>query len=138
MFTDKDLALAMQSQLIQHVIPAPTPRGPDVLSQLLKDSTEINVRAQLLSSSFTETGLKGKFNGYWQGLGFWLKQHGGDLTTLGGVIQTGRTGGKVTGLGNIAAYDDAFRQTQLNIGSPNFLVCKAVSNQLRFVVQFNH
>ncbi len=106
------------------------------MGELLKDSTERNVRAQLLSGSFTEVGLKGRFKSYWNTLGFWLKAKEGDITTIRGRRQNGRVGGNVSGVGNIAMYDDTFYQVQKFINFSHFKTCKAISNQIRFIQQY--
>ena len=121
-FTDQELATKMRDQLVtSNVMTA------DERTYLLENSTENDVREKLTSNQLDN------FGNYWQAVGDWIDNRGGDFSTLSGTNAQGRTGGNPQGLAAKALYNDAFKDVRDYINEPNFSAVKAVSNQLRFI-----
>lgn len=125
-FTDTELATAMSNNLVQADIMTAAER-----TELLEDPTENNVRAKLTADQL------GRFQTYWDSLGEWMTDHGGNIAQTTGNNVPGRTGGNPVGLGPKAIYNDAFRDVNEYLGQQGFSAVKAVSNQLRFISYYN-
>ena len=136
MYTDQELAKKMQSLLISYVFPKPNPREEDLMTQFLKENTEIDVRNKLLSRQITENALKAKFKDYWKAISQWLKNNNSSISNITGRNQPQRQGGNATTTSDKIMYDDAIYQTNLSLNQSSFSVCKAISNQLRFIKHF--
>jgi hypothetical protein len=121
-FTDAELAEQMATLLVDSGVMTNAEKNT-----LLEDPTEVNVNAAL-----TQVQLN-HFGDYWQALGAWMTNNGGNIATTTGLRVDGRTGGNPQGVGNRAIYNDAFSDVNAHIGGANFLRGKAVANQLRFI-----
>lgn len=121
-YTDQELATEMRGQLVTSNVMTAEER-----TYLLENSTENDVREKLTAEQL------GNFGNYWQAIGEWVNNHGGDFATLSGTNAQGRTGGNPQGLAARALYNDAFKDVRDYIDEPNFSAVKAVSNQLRFI-----
>lgn len=136
MYTDQKLAKKMQSLLINYVFPKSDPRQEDLITKFSKGNTESDVRNKLLSGQITENVLKAKFRDYWKALSQWLKNNDASIAKITGRNQPQRQGGNATKTADKIMYDDAIYQTNLSVNKPSFSVCKAISNQLRFINHF--
>mgnify|MGYP003628094886 CR=1 FL=1 len=121
-FSDAELAGAMSVNLVAANVMTIEER-----ELLLEDPTENKVRETLTADQLAN------FPAYWDLLGAWMDDHGGNIATTTGTNVPGRDGGNPTNIGTKAIYNDAFRDVNQYIGTPGFLPVKAVSNQLRFV-----
>jgi len=124
-FTDTELAGAIKNFLVTSQLMTQQQRDA-----LLEDPTEINVGERLSASQLA------CFNTYWQELGTWIADHGGDIAMTSGKNVPGRQGGNPTGLSLTAIYNDAFNDVNKNIGKEGWKPKKAVANQLRFASFF--
>jgi hypothetical protein len=125
-FTDNQLATAMSERLVTVNI-----MTADERTVLLEDPTENNVREKLIGPQLKN------FQAYWDLLGVWMGENGGDITLTSGTNVPGRVSGNPVGIGLKAIYNDAFRDVNQHILTLGFLPVKAVSNQLRLISVFN-
>ncbi len=127
-FSDQDLAKSMSTELVNSGLMT----SSQLASFITGDSTENAVRETLTSQQLAN------FQTYWQSLGKWMSDNGGNIATTTAMNVDGRTlrgvsAIKPVGIGLVPLYNDAFYDTNTYIGKPNFSVVKAVSNQLRFI-----
>lgn len=130
MFTDQRIAQAILNILITSDV-----MTADDQAFLRENATEVDVRERLNAEQI------GNFGAYWSTLGVWMRVNGGDQAATMAAQVPGR---QVNGLAapapvgsiNRSMYEDCFRSVNRNIGSKNFSLVKAISNQIRFANNF--
>ena len=124
-FTDNELANQMLACLVDTKV-----MTGDNFNTFKDDSTEVKVAATLTKQQLD------LFAEYWRIMTAWIKDKGGNIAALTGLLATGRTGGNPSGVGARSVYNDAFNEVTKYIGNDKFSAVKAISNQLRFIKFF--
>lgn len=121
-FNDQQLAQEMETALVNANV-----MTQQELQNLLNNSTEPSVSSTLNPQQLNN------FNAYWNTLGTWMHNKGGDIHSTTGLHVPGRQGGNLSSNQLKVLYNDAFNDVNQHITTQGFSVVKAVAGQLRFI-----